>query len=586
TIPITNDLLVEQSENFQLTLTNPTGGATIGDVPSMEITIVDNDQSLQFAGSGVTVNEAAGTVSLTVTRLGITTGEVSATYTASNGTGAAAQSGSDFPATTGVVTFADGETSKAITIPITDDLLVESAENFLVTLSAPTVTVNEGAGEVTLTVTRVGVSTGTVTAAYLISNGTAQAGNDYQPPAGTLTFNDGETSKTITIPITDDLLIEGNESFTATLSNPTGGATLGAQSSMEVVIADNDQSLQFGAASFNVSEGAGQALLTVTRLGVASGRVTATYTTSGTGSAQPGVDYTETTGVVTFEEGETTKTIAIPITNDLLIEESESFAVTLSGATGGATIGTQATTTVTIVDNDHTLQFSEPEVTVNEAAGQVSLTITRVGTSVGQVQVAYATSSGNGANAASAGVDYTVASGVVTFADGETSKTITIPLTNDLLVENAESFTVTLSSPTGGATLGDVSSTEVTISDNDTSLQLSSATASVNEVAGTVTLTVTRLGVTTGQVSVAFTTSNGAGADSAQAGVDYTATTGVVTFDLNWDQGDAFSPAEQQYCQQGKLIVAGYFTQYEIYTLSQFQLGERIYQFLRSVDLE
>ncbi|WP_138991635.1 hypothetical protein [Larkinella sp. C7] len=62
--------------------------------------------------------------------------------------------------------------------------------------------------------------------------------------------------------------------------------------------------------------------------------------------------------------------------------------------------------------------------------------------------------------------------------------------------------------------------------------------------------------------------------------------TGVVTFDLNWSQGDAFSPAEQQYCQQGKLIVAGYFSQYEISSLNQFQLGERIYQFLKSVNME
>lgn len=66
----------------------------------------------------------------------------------------------------------------------------------------------------------------------------------------------------------------------------------------------------------------------------------------------------------------------------------------------------------------------------------------------------------------------------------------------------------------------------------------------------------------------------------------YHLTTGVVSFDLNWDQGDAFSPAEQQYCQKGKLIVAGYFSQYEISSLNPFQLGERIYQFLKTVDLE
>ncbi|KAA9357248.1 hypothetical protein [Larkinella humicola] len=65
----------------------------------------------------------------------------------------------------------------------------------------------------------------------------------------------------------------------------------------------------------------------------------------------------------------------------------------------------------------------------------------------------------------------------------------------------------------------------------------------------------------------------------------YHLTSGVVAFDLNWDQGDAFSPAEQQYCRHGKLIVAGYFSQYEISSLNQFQLGERIYQFLKLVDL-
>ncbi|GAB3903305.1 hypothetical protein GCM10028803_31510 [Larkinella knui] len=61
---------------------------------------------------------------------------------------------------------------------------------------------------------------------------------------------------------------------------------------------------------------------------------------------------------------------------------------------------------------------------------------------------------------------------------------------------------------------------------------------------------------------------------------------GNVTFDLNWDQGDAYSANEQGYCQQTTLIVAGYYSRYEIATLSLLELGERIYAYLKSVNMD
>jgi uncharacterized delta-60 repeat protein len=92
-----------------------------------------------------------------------------------------------------------------------------------------------------LTVNRTGGATGTVTVDYATSDGTASAGADYIATTGTLTFLDGETSKTISIPILDDGTLEGgSETFSVTLSNPTGGATLGTVAKTVVTIKDDD----------------------------------------------------------------------------------------------------------------------------------------------------------------------------------------------------------------------------------------------------------------------------------------------------------------------------------------------------------
>jgi len=92
-----------------------------------------------------------------------------------------------------------------------------------------------------LTVNRTGGATGTVTVDYSTTDGTASAGADYTTTSGTLTFLDGETSKTISIPILDDGTLEGgSETFYVTLSNPTGEATLGAITTTVVTIKDDD----------------------------------------------------------------------------------------------------------------------------------------------------------------------------------------------------------------------------------------------------------------------------------------------------------------------------------------------------------
>jgi CSLREA domain-containing protein len=110
--------------------------------------------------------------------------------------------------------------------------------------SAAGYSVAENGGTATITVNRTAGSSGTVTVHYATSNGTATAGQDYTSASGTLTFAPGVTSQTFTIPILDDTLAEPNETVNLTLSGPTGGASLGTQSTAVLTILDNDTTNQ------------------------------------------------------------------------------------------------------------------------------------------------------------------------------------------------------------------------------------------------------------------------------------------------------------------------------------------------------
>jgi len=108
---------------------------------------------------------------------------------------------------------------------------------------------------------------------------------------------------------------------------------------------------EFNAASEVISEGAGVATVTVLRKAGAFGEVTVNFTTANGTATEPG-DYTATSGTLTFDVDETSKSITIPIIDDTADEADETLTVTISSPGGGATLGTLITTTVTIVDND------------------------------------------------------------------------------------------------------------------------------------------------------------------------------------------------------------------------------------------
>ena len=211
---------------------------------------------------------------------------------------------------------------------------------------------NEGAGNATLTVTRTDGSGGTVTVDYTTSNGTATQPGDYTLTAGTLSFGPGETSKTIQVPVIEDLLVEGNETLTLTLSNVTGGATLGVQGSSTVTIEDNDNGgiLQLAAADFAAAEATGTVVVTVSRTGGTTGAVSVNYATSNGTAIAPG-DYTAASGTLNFADGETSKTFAVTLIDESTTEPSETINITLSNPIG-AVLGSLINGTVTILNDD------------------------------------------------------------------------------------------------------------------------------------------------------------------------------------------------------------------------------------------
>ena len=273
-------------------------------------------------------------------------------------------------------------------------------------------------------------------------------------------------SATISIPLVADRVIESDETFTVTLSEPTGGITLATPSTATVTIANDDKAgiLSFSSVNYTKSETGPSATITVSRTGgLASGVAVGYRTTNGTATAGP--DYGAQSGTLVFGGGVASLTFNVPIVNDSVFEPDETVNLALSNPTAGATLGTRAAAVLTITDNDSPgiVAFISASFSRAENGGTATLTVKRSAGTASGVSIAYAIGGGT----ATAGSDYTPASGRLTFAAGQASAAIVINLTDDTAVEGNETIGVTLSSPLGGATLGTPSTATLTILDDD-----------------------------------------------------------------------------------------------------------------------
>jgi hypothetical protein len=475
---------------------------------------------------------------------------------------------------------------------------------------------NENSGAATVTVERTGGSAGSVKVDYATSDGTAKAGSDYTATSGTLTFTDGETSKTFSVPIFNDNLIEGTETFNLSLSNATNGAVLNRSVARGVILDDESQSapiifavvagydgftIQSLLESFN-SEAPGQTLsrsaitglqtnenitsidfrpLNGTLYGIGSSNrlytidaATAVATPVGNAAFSPGINGTAsisfnpvtdrirltstsgqnvqlnpdtgqgisvdtnlafvggpppnadptpivrgianankftgatstTTYAVNFRGDQASTSTLMTLGSDggspqspnsgqlftvkqlsgfvfafrgfdiadsgrgfVVIDETESgFGFLLKLFPDGGSESDRVEDSASIVDlavvATQRVQFSADLYSVNENAGAATITVKRNGGSTGALSVNYATSDGT----ATAGQDYTATSGTLNFADSETSKTISVPLLEDSLLEGVESVNLTLSSASNDAVVGPQTTTTIAIMNEST----------------------------------------------------------------------------------------------------------------------
>ncbi len=459
------------------------------------------DTSVTEGQSGTTV------MTFTVTLSDPAATTVTVDYTTANGT---ATAGSDYTAESGTVTFVPGDQSETITIDVSGDLLLETDETLTVTLSNASVTAmindgtatgtilnddvpsgisiadnsvaegNSGTTPLTFTVTLANPVPQTVTVDYTTSNGTATAGSDYVAESGTITFLANDQSETITIDVNGDLLLESDETFTITLSNPSPTATLTDGSATGTITNDDVAS---GIVIGDVSQAEGNAgttamTFTVTLANPVPEPVVLNYTTSN-GTAIAGTDYVAESGTITFVANDQSETITIDINGDTDFEADETFTVTLSNAPP-TTVINDGTATGTILNDDvPSGMFISDSSATETNAGTTTMTFTvSLANPVGStVTVDYTTSDGT----ATAGSDYVAQSGTLTFVAGDQSEQIVITVNGDVMFEADETFTVTLSNATATTTISDATATGTIINDDgavaDLTLTMSSSPA-------------------------------------------------------------------------------------------------------------
>lgn len=285
-------------------------------------------------------------------------------------------------------------------------------------------------------------------------------------------FADGESSRTVEVLLLDDMTYEGDESFAVELTNVQGGATLGGLTSTQVVISEDDPVppsgiLRFSGTSYSTNENDVSVIVTVQRDNGSFGQITVDYSTSDL-IASAGEDYQSTSGALTFVDGETSRIIEVPLLDDMTFEGEETFTIVLSNVQGSVVLGNVSSAQVVISEDDPVqpsgiLRFSGASYNVDENDISVVVTISRANGSSGEVRVDYNTADFT----AVADEDYQSASGVLTFADGQTSRTIVVTILNDMVFEGEETFRVLLSNVQNGAAIGTPESSVITINEDD-----------------------------------------------------------------------------------------------------------------------
>ncbi|MEH2213935.1 Calx-beta domain-containing protein [Nostoc sp.] len=575
TFTINPDDLPENAETVVLNFGTLTG-ADLGTITETTLTIAAND-AIQYAISTLTStltegNSGTQAVTFTVTRSG-GIGVASTVNYAFNGT---ASFGSDYnniqvpgggTATSGTLSFAAGETIKTITADVLGDNTFEPNEDITVILSNPsiitgapnstitnssaTVNIINDDSQATVSISDVSVSegnTGTTTNAnftislsnpssqqvivnYNTSDGTANAADsDYNSALGTITFNPGEISKTLSIGVVGDNKFETDETFSVNLLGAIN-ATIADGLGVGTIINDDNQPT-ISISDVSISEGntgtTSNANFIVTLSNASYQQITVNYNTSDGTAKTSDSDYNSAFGTVTFNPGETSKVISIGVIGDNKAETNETFSVNLSGATNAAIADNLAVGTIIDDDNQPTISISDVSVTEGNTGTttNANFIVTLSNPSSQQITVNYNTSDGTAKVSDS---DYNSALGTITFNPGETSKVISIGVRGDNQTETDETFSVNLSAATNAAIADSLGVATIINDDNQPTISISDVSVTEDNT-GTTTnanFTISLSNPSSQQITVNYNTSDG----TAQVGdSDYNSALGTITF--------------------------------------------------------
>ena len=467
-VQIFGDRLNEADEYFKVRIFDA-AGATIADRVAF-VRIVNDDPLPTLSASDVSVTEpdsGSATMTFPVTLSAPSGRNVRVSYTVSAGT---ATQGTDWSigSPTGVLTFPAGTTTGSVSLSVLGDTLDEPDETVNLTLSNPvhaaiadgsavgtivdndvTATLSIGDQHATegqdmvFTIRLSQAITRDVTVRWMTSNGTAVAPGDYTAAHGTATIPAGHLVDQVTVKTVNDTTDEPNETFSVDLSAPVN-ATIADGHAVGLIV-DNDVTATLSIGDQHATEGQDE-VFTV-RLSSASPRnVSVSWATSDGTAVAPG-DYTAAHGTVTIPAGHLVEQVTVKTVDDTRDEADETFFVNLSSPVN-ATIADGHAVGL-IVDNDAGPTLSINDVTITAEGYHAVLTVRLSAASSSTVTVNWATANGT----AVAPGDYTADHGTLTFAPGDTTKTVTVATVDDTVHEGAETFNVVLSAPSNATLL-------------------------------------------------------------------------------------------------------------------------------------
>ena len=550
TFTVVDDALIEGTETAILTISNPSAGVVLGATTTQNITIADNDYP--SVNLSVSSNTASETGQTTITVMATASQAVVGDQTVDLNVSGAGITAGDYNLSGTTITIPNGQTSGSVIFTVVDDALIEGTETATLSIGNPSAGIILGATtmqnvsiadndypSVNLSVdsntgSEAGMTTITVTATAsqavvgdqtvdLNVSGTGITAGDYTLSGATITIPNGQTTGSVTFTIVDDALIEGMETATLTINNPSSGIVLGATVMQNISITDNDYPAVNLSVSSNTGSEAGATVITVTATASQAvvGDQTVSLNISGTGITAG--DYTLSNAIITIPDGQTTGSVTFTVVDDGLIEGTETAVLTISNPSAGIVLGATTTQNISIADNDYpAVNLSVSSNTASET-GMTVITVTATASQavVGNQTVDLAVS-GAGITVG----DYTLSSMTITILDGQTTGTVAFTVVDDALIEGMETAILTISNPSAGIILGLTTSQNVTITDNDfPSVNLSvSATAGSEAAATSITVTATASQAVVGDQTVSLNVS-GTGITAG----DYTLSSQTIT---------------------------------------------------------